>query len=234
MKTANNMKNCKSAMVKKIIYFLCGLFVFGSAFADDCSQYKKDVDRKLTKAEWKVTTAPSDDDLWPVGGYVNVRPFSLFTPKIEYVYNGKYYCVYLTEVQATVGFKDFEVIINKNYKKDSCEYNAVLTHENHHIADAEDAFNKIFPEIEDALRAAAKDVDPIYTTDADEVPYAIEKIQDKVMKYKKLTDLVEQFKTQQADDAAVLDGAPDENLRKCEEEKMKAAFEKYYKNKNKK
>lgn len=218
-------------MVKKIIIcFISGLFVV-PALAHDCDKYKKDIEIKLNKAEWGFDISASDHDLWPVGGYVKIQPFSMFAPKIGYVFNGKYYCVYLDSIETTVGFQDFHIVIDKKYKPESCEYNAVLEHEKHHISDSEAAFDKIYPKLEAALQDAVKDVEPVYVSDADNVPYAIEDMQNKIKNNKKLKELVDEFNELSSHDAAVLDGTPDENLIKCEEEKIKSAFEKFYKKK---
>ena len=99
------------------------------------------------------------------------------------------------------------------------------------MADSEAALDKVFPKIEDALREAVENIEPIYTEDVDQVPYEIEKIQNQIMEYKKLKDLVAEFKEQQKKDASHLDGTPDEHLQKCQQDKIDAAFEKYYKEK---
>lgn len=218
-------------MVKKIIVFLSCLCFFDSVIAGPCDEYKKSPEIKLEKAEYDINIKPSDRDLWPLGGYVTIRPFSYIGPNIGYVFNGKYYCVFLNYVEAKVGFRDFEITIDKKYEEGSCEYDAVLDHENQHIADSVDALDNVFSRVKDALYEAADAVEPIYLEEADDVPYAVEKIQKQVTEYKKLKDLVDEFKEQQNKDAAHLDGTPDEHLQKCQQDKMKSAFEKYYKKK---
>ena len=218
-------------MDKRIFIILSCLCFIDSAIADVCDEYKKDQEITLKKADWDVVIKPSDKDLWPRGGFITVQPFSSFSPKIGYVFNGKYYCVFLDSMDAEVGFHDFKITIDKKYAQDSCEYNAVLEHEKHHMTDSENAFNNIFPKIKDALQNAVNSVKPIYVENADDVPYAFEKIQNQIMGYKQLKDLVEEFKQQQEQDANHLDGAPDEHLQKCEQDKIDAAFEKYFKKK---
>lgn len=220
-------------MVKKFITVLCCLFFACSCFAGSCDKYKKSPDVTLSKADQKIIIKKSDKDLWPVGGFVNIQPFNSVSPKIGYVFNGKDYCVYLDSVDATVGFRDFEIIIDKKYGKDSCEYNAVLEHENHHIMDAKNALNDIFPKIKKALKNSADLVEPIYAENADAVPYAFEKITNRLTENEKLKELVQEFKDKQTHDAAELDSTPDEKLKKCEQDKLDTAFKKYYKSKKK-
>ncbi len=223
------MKNYKSVvMAKKILIVLFSLFCVNTAFAGLCDEYKNRAEIKIQKSKWNVTVQPSDKDLSHEAGYVNVQPYNSVVPGVSYSFNGKFFCVYLTSIEATVGFKDFEIIIDKKYEKDSCEYNAVLAHEKHHIKDAEDALENVFPDIEGALQEAVDSVEPIYTEDVYEVPYAIEKINNQVIKYHKLQELVERFKKQHTESAKTLDDSPDENMKKCLEDKLKDAFDKYY------
>ena len=219
-------------MVKKFLFVLCCLcFVGSGAVAGPCDNYKKNIDIKIQKSKWKINVHSSDDDLWPRAGYVVVKPYSLIEPNIGYAFNGKFYCVYLDDVNVTVGFQDFDVYIDKKYQKDSCEYNAVLKHENHHIDDSENALDNIFDELNSVFKNVVNNIEPIYVENADDVPYAFEKIQDKITKDNDIVKLVEKFKKQTTQDADNLDNAPDDELEKCTVDKVNAAFEKYYKKK---
>ncbi len=218
-------------MVRKIFGFLLLIAFENNGFAGDCDKYKQNVNTDLIRAEQTVKIMPSDRDLWPVGGFIRVSPFYNLEPKIGYMFNGKYYCVFLESVRATVGFRDFEIVIDKKYLVDSCEYNAVLAHEKHHMADSEHALDLVFDDVAVALNDAANKIEPIYVEKTDDVPYAFEKIQNQLIENEKLKSVVDKFKEQTARDAEHLDGVPDENLKKCEQDKLDAAFEKYYKNK---
>lgn len=218
-------------MVKKIFVVFGFVFLSWSVVAGPCDEYKKNINVNLKKKIGDVKIHTASDDLWPRAGYVAVKPYSLIEPKIGYVFNGKFYCVYLDDVNATVGFQDFDVFIDKKYAKNSCEYNAVLKHENHHIDDSKSALDKVFDELNSTFKTVVNNIEPIYVDDADDVPYAFEKIENKITQDKKLLDIVEKFKKQTTDDAAVLDGAQDDDLKKCTVDKVNAAFEKYYKKK---
>ncbi|MBR4507599.1 MAG: hypothetical protein IKP24_03635 [Alphaproteobacteria bacterium] len=221
-------------MVKKLLFGLCCLFCADLYAADDlCNQYKKIPDVNVLRENGGVKIQSSNDDLWPKGGYVNVMPFGSFAPKISYVFNGKYYCVFLDSVDAKIGFKDFEVVIDKKYKKDSCEYNAILEHENHHIADSRKALDSVFQDVDVALHNISNDIMPIYVENVDNVPIAFETIQNKIVDDVRLKNLVEKFKKQQENDASILDGTEDEKIKKCIENKVNDAFERYFKSKKK-
>ena len=225
-------------MVKNLVFVLFSVLLCAPAISGPCDKYKKNPDVNIKKAEWKINVHQTDENLGQKAGYVNVQPFNSFAPKIGYVFNGEYYCVYLDSVESTIGFRDFEIYVDKKFPVDSCEYNAVLAHENHHINDAIAALNNVFPRVKQALQDAANDVQPVYVTDADSVPQVFEKMSNQVQNNKKLMDLVNEFKTQNDRDAAALDSEPDDGLEKCIQEKIQAgidkvhaAFDKYFKNK---
>ena len=227
------MKNCKSVMVKKLFCVLlcCGFVFHADANENSCAKYKKIPEINVERADWKTTVSQSDDDLWPRAGYVKIEPFSSFLPGVSYAFNGKYYCVILESVSVEIGFNDFNIFVDKKYEKDSCEYNAVLNHENHHINDAVAAFDKIFPEIEIALRDIVNDIEPVYTQDVDEIPVIVENMQNKIVKNESLKKLVDDFKEQLQSDAHDLDDAPTDEFNKCTADRVKKAFEKYNKGK---
>ena len=218
-------------MVKKFFQFLFGFVFISSGFAGPCDKYKIAPDINLKKAEYNVNVKSSEGDLWPEAGYTSIGAFNRIEPNVMYVFNGKYYCVFIKSVDAVVGFKDFDIVIDKKYEKGSCEYNAVLEHEKHHIRDSEKVFEEVFPEIGVALYDIVDSVRPIYTENPYEIPYAIEKLQEQIVRNEKLKELVEKFKKQQESDANELDSVPDPNLHKCFENTMKDAFEKYNKEK---
>ena len=218
-------------MNKKIFIFFVSLFFINPGFSGNCDLYKKQPKINMERVDWDVKISASDGDIWPRAGYVKVMPFSNYKSNIAYVYNGKYYCVFLDSVDVKIGFKDFEIIIDKKYEKDSCEYNAVLEHENHHISDSEKAFEIAYKDLESAITDVANSIEPIYVQNADDVPQAFENLNNQMLNSKKLQDLVERFYQQTQHDAGMLDNHPDEKLMKCETDKIKAAFDKYFKEK---
>ncbi len=218
-------------MVKKIILVI-GCFIYmNSAIAGQCDSYKKNPELNIKKSSWEIHVNNSEGDLWPKAGYVQISPFSSFQPKIGYAFNGKYFCVFLDSMDVEAGFNDFEIFIDKKYEKDTCEYNAVLEHENHHISDAVAALDNLFDNLEPVLQDVINNIEPIYVENVDDVPQAFDKISDQIVNNKKLRDLDKNFKEQNSRDASVLDNGPDEKLKKCTEDKVNAAFEKYFKNK---
>jgi hypothetical protein len=46
------------------------------------------------------------------------------------------FCVYLTAVDVEFGWRDMQVYVPREYPEGSCEYRAVLDHENQHVANA--------------------------------------------------------------------------------------------------
>lgn len=80
---------------------------------------------------------------------------------------------------------------------------------------------------------SSNDIMPIYVENVDNVPIAFETIQNKIVDDVRLKNLVEKFKKQQENDASILDGTEDEKIKKCIENKVNDAFERYFKSKKK-
>jgi hypothetical protein len=56
------------------------------------------------------------------------------TGKMQYLTSGNKKCAFLTEYEITATFTSFHVYVAKEYKHGGCAYNAVLKHENQHVA----------------------------------------------------------------------------------------------------
>lgn len=206
-------------MARQIFTFLFCLFCVESVFAGPCDEYKKNPPVNIEKSSWNITVQSSQEDLWPKGGFVKIHPFYTLSPTIQYTYNGDFYCVYLESVNAVVGFQDFDITINKKHKSGSCEYDAILKHENHHIQDSVNALNSLFPDIKSTLAELSNSIETIYVEDPDNVQIAIEGIESQLIESEQIKRLIENFKRQQEYDANVLDSEPDEGLKQCAIEK---------------
>lgn len=73
------------------------------------------------------------------------------------------YCVYLETVGAEFGWKRMEVHIANEYRRGSCEYNAVLDHENQHISIIRNALSEYAPRVRAELERELRRQPPMYT-----------------------------------------------------------------------
>ncbi len=64
---------------------------------------------------------------------------------------GKTLCFWIEEIQVRMIYKALEVFVAKDYRRSSCEYRAVLAHEQEHLAVARDNLERYAPEVRRAL-----------------------------------------------------------------------------------
>lgn len=73
------------------------------------------------------------------------------------------YCVYLREVNATFGYRTMDVFIASEYRPSSCEYNAIIDHENQHVAINREALKQYAPRIRQVLEQQMQTLQPKFT-----------------------------------------------------------------------
>lgn len=76
------------------------------------------------------------------------------------------YCVYLNAVTAEFGWKRMEVHIAREYARGTCEYNAVLDHENQHVSIIKNALSDYAPRLRAELERELRRQQPIFTRNA--------------------------------------------------------------------
>jgi hypothetical protein len=78
---------------------------------------------------------------------------------------GRVYCVNLENVEAQFGWDRMEVYVASEFKPGECAYNAVLDHENQHVAINNAALREYAPRIRAALEQALREQRPLATSD---------------------------------------------------------------------
>ena len=78
-------------------------------------------------------------------------------------------CVYLTKVKVEFGFRDMDVYVASEYPPGTCEYKAILDHENQHVAINTQAFRSHAPRLRLALERILGEERPVSTTDPNRV-----------------------------------------------------------------
>ena len=76
---------------------------------------------------------------------------------------GAGYCVYLETVDAEFGWKRTEVHIASEFPRGTCEYNAVLDHENQHLSIIKSAVSESAPRVRAELERELRRQPPIFT-----------------------------------------------------------------------
>ncbi len=112
------------------------------------------------------------------------------------------YCVYLETVGAEFGWRRKEVHIASEYRKGTCEYNAVFDHENQHVSIIKNALSAYAPQVRAELERELSRQLPVFTrnprTAADQV------VEDL---YGRMRGVVDRFQQSQASRHAAIDSS---------------------------
>lgn len=79
--------------------------------------------------------------------------------------DGGGFCVYLREVTAEFGYREHDVFVASEFSPGSCEYKAILDHENQHVAINRAAVREGGPRIRQELERLLKTAQPRFTRD---------------------------------------------------------------------
>ena len=116
-------------MLKKFLLFI--ILIPFSVIADDCIQYKKTPFINIKNPEWKKTVILSDDPMDEyTGKYFSFKLHGItetsFVEKFEIDFNvvseKDGYCIIVNGVDATLGYENFLVKIDKSHEINSCSY----------------------------------------------------------------------------------------------------------------
>lgn len=80
------------------------------------------------------------------------------------------HCAALANVEVTLTFDDFQVYIDRRYKRGSCEYRAILEHENQHVRLFRDSLERYQWEVRGVVEDAARRISPIIVARPNNAP----------------------------------------------------------------
>ena len=110
------------------------------------------------------------------------------------------YCVYLKNVKAEFGWKRMEVHVAMEYPTGTCEYNAILDHENQHVSIIKTALSDYAPKVRAELERQISRQKPIFTRRA--ASAADQAVEDL---YGRMRGIVNRFQQAQAARHAAID-----------------------------
>jgi len=73
------------------------------------------------------------------------------------------HCVYLTKVDAELGWKRMEIYVASEFQPGTCQYRAVLDHENQHVAINRAVLKEFAPQFRATLERVLAEQQPIFT-----------------------------------------------------------------------
>jgi hypothetical protein len=110
------------------------------------------------------------------------------------------YCIYINKVEAEFGWKRMDVYVASDFKPGTCEYRAVLDHENQHVSINNTALKEFAPRVRAALEKVLQDQKPVFSHDGQiGTDAALDAVQDRMNGY------LDQFQRLTADRNAPLD-----------------------------
>lgn len=122
-----------------------------------------------------------------IGQDLEVRGLTVAYPMLRYrishrsVRAGKGYCVYPSNVEATVGYSRIQVWVASEFRKGSCAYKAVLKHEKEHVAAHYKALRNHKTRIKRRLQKVVRGFRPIRIDKGEDATKAIGKVIDEKM-----------------------------------------------------
>lgn len=159
-------------MLRLFVAIFVGLWCAGAG-ANDCMQYKKNPGVFINTPDWKkIVVQPKEPMNFWHGNVVAtfVDNYDLVTD-VNLVDGG--FCVGLKSVDSVVGYNNFDVQIDIRHIPNSCEYNAVLRHEDKHIKAYLSVVDDFKADLQRAMFVAADSIMPVFVKSKSDVDGAI-------------------------------------------------------------
>jgi len=206
--------------MKKLYTFLNGFLLFAflsyPIYANDCLQYKLSPSVSVVAPEWTREIVQPYTEMSLLHGTVVAtlnENYEIFADA-QNVKDG--FCVYLKSVNATVGYSDFLVKIDKRHTAGSCPYNATLEHETEHINTYLSVIDNYNDYIKESVKSAADSIMPIFVQGADNMDAAINKLNDELQSHPDLILMKQKIKAEEEiRNKGVDDRDPGTRIKKC-------------------
>lgn len=88
------------------------------------------------------------------------------------------YCAVLQSANLFIGYRNIDVYISNKYRRNTCEYDSILSHENVHVQIFRDTLYKHTGGIEKTIRKHAKRIGPVYLRSANAAANHLQKLLD--------------------------------------------------------
>lgn len=182
----------------RIFSFLLLMFFCCDVFASvDCSRFRFDpyIGVHIIDTS-KVNIQQSKENLVGKMGYLEsgISYNAQYTMLPIPVKNG--FCLSLRSVDVYIQFPDFNIIIDKRLKENSCAYNVVLKHEQDHMVSEKEVIYSNSENIKVSVLGAAWSIDPKFVKNNEELEKYKESVYDLLMKHKDVVDIIDKIKTQ--------------------------------------
>lgn len=152
-----------------------GLFLLvGPCMSADCLQFKKIPGVYINTPDWTKTVVQprTPMDLWHGNVVATFVDNYQINADVNTVDDG--FCVGLKSVNAVVGYNDFVVNIDIRNAPETCEYNAVMAHEDKHINAYLSVVDDSKGDLQRSIYSAAQSIMPRFVKSRDDIDGVIE------------------------------------------------------------
>ncbi len=177
--------------------FFAPIFVFlfcGAAAANPCLEFKVTPSVYLTAPDYtqRVVQPLVEMDLL----HGNVIATLVDNYEIEADVRGADggWCVALKNVDATIGYSDFTIQIDMRNTVGTCEYNAVLAHEELHVKAYLSVIDDMKTDLKKSIYSAANSVMPVFVRDAADIDSAVNELNEQLHLHPDLVLIKQQIK----------------------------------------
>lgn len=169
-------------MLRFCFFILCVLCC-GPGMAVDCVGYKKIPAVYIDIPDWsKSVVQPNQPmDLWH--GNVVATLVNNFQIDADVIGVDGGYCVGLKSVNAEFGYNDFVVNIDIRHRPNSCEYDAVLAHEDKHIKTYLSVVDEFKGEFQKSVYSAAQSIMPRFVKTKQDAARAVEDMNNELQSH---------------------------------------------------
>jgi hypothetical protein len=159
--------------VCSLVWGYCVL-ISGVCFGADCVAYKKLPAVYINVPDWDKTIVQPRREMDQLHGNVVATMVDNYQIDADVVPVDGGFCVGLKSVNAVVGYNDFVVNIDIRNTPGSCEYNAVLAHEDKHIKTYLSVIDDFKGDLQKSVYSAAQSVMPQFVKSRDMVDSVVD------------------------------------------------------------
>lgn len=204
-------------MIKRALCFISFIFICGISHAsDDCVSFKITPKITVSTPPWtKHVVQPLQPmDLWHGNVIATLVDNYDIVADITSIEDG--FCVGLKQVNAEIGYSEFQVNIDIRHIPNTCSYDAVLAHEDQHIREYLSVIEDFNSDLHKSIYVSADSVMPIFVSEKSDIENAITQLNEKLQSHPDLILIKQKIQSAQEIRNKRIDlNNTGEQLRKC-------------------
>lgn len=129
--------------------------------------YKVTFRNGSTRRDLKRISRRHNNSTQPLGLTVTTFSYRVAPKVVGYPMKGGRYCALPTEINIKMGYPTFEVLIDRRYRHGTCQFNAILDHENEHVDLYLHTLDRMTPWLESQILGEIDRIKPLIVTSID-------------------------------------------------------------------